>query len=69
MDTLQLTHLRVDLPAEGKARYRVIDLDVDIGADAVDYKYVIITRHSQLLVANTFAQRHCKPRIAVWAGD
>ena len=26
---------------DGKQRSRVIDLDVDIGADAVDYKYVL----------------------------
>jgi hypothetical protein len=24
--------------------YRIVDLDVDIGADAVDYKYVSSTR-------------------------
>lgn len=26
---------------EAKPRSRVIDLDIDIGADAVDYKYVL----------------------------
>jgi hypothetical protein len=26
--------------AQGKTMARVVDLDVDIGADAVDYKYV-----------------------------
>jgi hypothetical protein len=30
-----------DVPAhEAKTKSRIIDLDVDIGADAVDYKYV-----------------------------
>jgi hypothetical protein len=31
----------VDVPAhDSKTKARIIDLDVDIGADAVDYKYV-----------------------------
>ena len=29
---------RIGVPNDGKTRSRVIDLDVDIGADAVDYK-------------------------------
>ena len=32
---------RVDVPSEqAKTKSRIVDLDVDIGADAVDYKYV-----------------------------
>jgi len=30
----------VDAPVRGVEMTRIIDLDVDIGADAVDYKYV-----------------------------
>jgi hypothetical protein len=31
----------IDVPAhEAATKSRIIDLDVDIGADAVDYKYV-----------------------------
>ena len=35
---------------DGKQRSRVIDLDVDIGADAVDYKYVPTAAHSVCLL-------------------
>lgn len=33
---------------EAKPRSRVIDLDIDIGADAVDYKYVLIFFEGEL---------------------
>jgi hypothetical protein len=35
-----------DVPAhDAKSKSRIIDLDVDIGADAVDYKCVVLGVH------------------------
>lgn len=42
---------------------RVIDLDVDIGAEAVDYKYVFSVESS--IPTPSFSQCYCKPRISV----
>jgi len=50
--------------SEVKNKLRTIDLDVDIGADAVDYKSVDSTWwHDPNL--NNVSQRHCKPGVSV----
>lgn len=42
------SYLNKDVPSnKGKTMSRVIDLDVDIGADAVDYKYASSSNHKQ----------------------
>jgi len=40
---------------EATKAMRVIDLDVDIGADAVDYKYVALSFTSLLFLIRLFA--------------
>ena len=50
--------------SEVKNKIRTIDLDVDIGADAVDYKSVDSTwQHDSDL--NKVSQCHCKPGVSV----
>lgn len=46
---------------------RTVDLEVDIGADAVDYKSV--AKYVISVVCLVSLQCHCKPRVFVWAGD
>jgi len=50
--------------SEVKNKIRTIDLDVDIGAEAVDYKSVGSTqRHDSNL--NSVSQCHCEPGVSV----
>lgn len=65
-----------DVPAhDTEKNSRIIDLDVDIGADAVDYKYVLLAAVALrffvfvfsdvfFFVASLF-QRNCQPRIII----
>jgi hypothetical protein len=43
----------VDAPARNVEMSRIIDLDVDVGADAVDYKYVSPTTSTVLRVLSS----------------
>ena len=47
---------------------RVVDLDIDIGADAVDYKCV---PHSRTIYreSNICSQCNCEPGVSLWARD
>jgi len=50
--------------SEAKNKTRTIDLDVDIGADAVDYKSVDSTwQHDSNL--NNVSQCHCEPGVSI----
>lgn len=53
----------------GQVKSRVIDLDVDIGADAVDYKYVEAQYYTLISSLNSLSQRHCKSGVAFRIGD
>jgi hypothetical protein len=56
----------VDISYEkAKKLSRVIDLDIDIGADAVDYKYVFIYSLLSLNLYSARPQRDCKSRISL----
>lgn len=65
----------IDVPYDKASKLaRVVDLDVDIGADAVDYKYVI-SRLAWVPSSDTVAavllptRSHCqvwRPRCANW---
>ena len=48
---------------------RVIDLDVDIGADAVDYKYVPEPLTVDTRTVLTRVQCHCQPGVSLRSGD
>jgi hypothetical protein len=50
--------------SEVKNKFRVIDLDVDIGADAVDYKYVDSTWWNDSNL-NEMPQCHCQPGVSI----
>ena len=62
----------VDVPYDEMAKLsRVIDLDIDIGADAVDYKFrsfpsFAFCMHDQLLTFFfSLLKCHCQPRIPI----
>jgi hypothetical protein len=57
--------VHVDFPSQNaKNASRIVDLDVDIGADAVDYKYVFLSVALRYLI-DAFLQRHSKPGVPV----
>jgi len=57
--------------AQGEKAGRVVDLDIDIGADAVDYKYIyfLIFLQDRMSLTEHLSQRHCQPRIFVRSRD
>lgn len=55
--------------SKAKNMSRIIDLDVDIGADAVDYKCVTFLRHVALKLIMLYLQCYSQPGITVQSGD
>ena len=54
---------------DSKGRSRVVDLDIDIGADAVDYKYVPEPLIVDTRTVLTRVQCHCQPGVSLRSGD